>query len=108
MNDAELLAAVIFAVVVAFYIMFMRPIQKDQERHKKEMRDLRPNDMVVTTSNFVARVTDIQVGEDGQTRMGLELTNGIIVTAFPNAIMRILTESEAQAASGKGQKGVSQ
>jgi len=107
MNDAELLAAVIFAVVVAFYFMFMRPIQKDQERHKKEMRNLRPNDMVVTTSNFLATVKDIQVGEDGQTRVALELTDGVIVMALPNAIMRLLNETEVRLASGTGQKGAS-
>ena len=108
MNDAELLAAVIFGVVVAFYFMFMRPIQKDQERHKKQMRDLRPGDIVVTTSNFVATVKDIQVAEDGGTRLSLELTDGVIVTALPNAVMRLLDESEARSGSGTGKKGVSE
>jgi preprotein translocase YajC subunit len=107
MNDAELLAAVIFAVVVAFYFMFMRPIQKDQERHKKQMRDLRPGDIVVTTSNFVAKVIDIQVGEDGGTRLALELTDGVIVTALPNAIMNLFDESGSSSRSESGQKGAS-
>lgn len=106
MNDAELLAAVILAVVVAFYFMFMRPIQKEQERHKKQMRDLRPGDVVVTTSNFVATVKDIQVGEDGGTRVALELTDGVVVTALPNAIMRPLGESESRSRSK--QKGASE
>ena len=105
MNDAELLAAVIVAVVVAFYFMFMRPIQKDQERHKKQMRNLRPGDIVVTTSNFVATVKDIQVDEDGGTRVALELTDGVVVTALPNAVMRLLDESEARSRSGPGRKG---
>lgn len=107
MNDAELLAALVLGVVIAFYFMFMRPIQKDQERHKKQMRDLRPGDIVVTTSNFVATVKDIQVGEDGGTRVALELTDGVIVTALPNAIMRLLDESEARSRSGSRQKGAS-
>jgi preprotein translocase YajC subunit len=107
MNDAELLAAVIFGVVLAFYFMFMRPIQKEQEQHKKQMRDLRPGDMVVTTSNFVARVIDIQVGEDGGTRVDLQIADGVIVKALPNAIMRLLNESEARKYSGPQQKGAS-
>ena len=108
MNDAELLAAVIFAVVVAFYIMFMRPIQKDQEQHKKQMRDLRPGDSVITTANFFATVKDIQITEDGQTLIALELTDGVIVTALPNAIMRRLSEAEARQPHGtSGQKGAS-
>lgn len=107
MNDAELLAAVILAVVVAFYLMFMRPIQKDQERHKKQMRDLRPGDIVVTTSNFVATVKDIQVAEDGQTRISLELADGVVVTALPNAVLRLLNETEARKRSGSSQKDTS-
>ena len=107
MNDAELLAAVIFGVVVAFYFMFMRPIQKDQEHHKKQMRDLRPGDEVVTTSNFIATVKDIRVQEDGQTRIALELADGVVVTALPNAIMRRLSESEARERGKSGQKGAS-
>jgi preprotein translocase subunit YajC len=107
MNDAELLAAVIFGVVVAFYFMFMRPIQKDQEHHKKQMRDLRPGDEVVTTANFIATVKDIQVLENGQTRIALELADGVVVTALPNAIMRRLSESEARRRGTSGQKGAS-
>ncbi len=107
MNDVELLAAVILAVVAAFYIMFMRPIQKDQERHKRQMRDLRPGDIVVTTSNFVATVTDIQVGSDGQTRVSLELADGVIVTALPNAVMRLLDDSDSGERSKSGKKGTS-
>jgi preprotein translocase subunit YajC len=107
MNDAELLAAVIFGVVLAFYFMFMRPIQKEQEQHKKQMRDLRPGDVVVTTANFIATVKDIQVLESGQTRIALELADGVVVTALPNAIMRRLNESEARQRGTSGQKGAS-
>ncbi len=107
MNDAELLAAVIIGVVIAFYFMFMRPIQKDQERHKKQMRDLRPGDIVVTTSNFVATVKNIRVAEKGGTRVELELADGVVITALPNAIMRLLDESEARGRSGSQQKGAS-
>jgi len=106
-NDAEILAAVVLGVVVAFYFMFMRPIQKDQERHKKQMRDLRPGDIVVTTSNFVATVKDIQVAEKGGTRVALELADGVVITALPIAIMRLLDESEAPNVGGPGQKGAS-
>jgi preprotein translocase YajC subunit len=108
MNDAELLAAVIFGVALAFYFMFMRPIQKEQSRHKAQMRDLRPGDQVLTTSNFVATVKDIQVGEDGQTRIALELADGVIVTAMPHAIMRPLkVAGKESTGETSGQKGAS-
>ena len=95
MNDAELMSALIVGVVVAFYFMFWRPDQKARERHKREMQGLRPGDRVVTTSNFIATIKDIQVPESGETRIWLELTDGVIVTALPGAILKRLTPAEA-------------
>jgi len=89
-NDAEIMSVVFVGVVIAFYIMFMRPAQKENERHKKQMRDLRPGDEVLTTANIVARIKDIQVVAEGQTRIYLEIADGVIVTAMPNAILRKL------------------
>jgi preprotein translocase YajC subunit len=105
MNDAELISAVVVAVAAAFYFMFMRPIQKEQARHKKEIRDLRPGDEVITTSNFVARVKGIEVGEDGQTRIYLELANGVVFTALPGAILRAATPSPRPASEERSPEG---
>ena len=41
MNDAELLSFLFVGVIIGFYVLFMRPVQKEQERHKKQMRNLR-------------------------------------------------------------------
>jgi preprotein translocase subunit YajC len=54
------------------------------------MRNLRAGDEVLTTSNFVARVRDIQVQDDGQTRVSLELADGVVFTALPGAILKRL------------------
>ena len=90
MNDAELLSFLFVGVIIGFYVLFMRPVQKEQERHKKQMRNLRPGDEVLTTSHIVAKIRDIQIGADGQTRIALELAEGVVVTAWPNAIYRKL------------------
>ena len=99
MNDAELLSALFVGVVIAFYLMFMRPVQKEQERHRKQMRDLRPGDEVLTTANIVARIKDIQVGTDGQTRIQLEIADGVVVTALPNALLKKLEPSRGVTSS---------
>jgi preprotein translocase subunit YajC len=106
MSDAALLSAVFVGVIIAFYIMFMRPIQKEQERHKQQIRDLRNGDEVVTTSGFIARVKDIQVVDTGQTRIALELADGVVFTALASAIAQRLTPSTQEAAA-KEQKGAS-
>ena len=99
MSDAGILSAVFVAVMAAFYLMFLRPVQKDQARHKREIRDLRPGDEVLTTSGFIAKVRDIYVPEDGATRIALELAEGVIFTAMPSAILERLHSTPAEAAN---------
>ena len=104
MNDAELLSVVFVAVVIAFYVMFLRPIQKDQEKHRQQIRDLRVGDSVLTTSNFIATIRDIQASEKGQSRITIELAPGVLVTAYPAAILQRLepaaTEQREQQSTG--------
>ena len=96
MSDASILSAVFVAVFVAFYLMFIRPIHKEQQRHRQQIQDLRPGDQVLTTSNFVARIKDIQVPEDGPTRISLELAEGIVFTALPGAILQRLEPGDLE------------
>ena len=99
MGDGAIMSAVFVGVIAGFYLMFMRPVQKDQEKHKKNIRDLRIDDEVLTTSGFIARVRDIKVPETGQTRLSLELADGVIVEAVPSAILERLTPAADALAS---------
>jgi preprotein translocase YajC subunit len=96
MNDAELLSVVFVAVMVAFYLMFLRPIQKDQEKHRQQIRDLRVGDEVLTTSNFVATIKDIQAQADGKSRITLQIADGVVVTALPAAILQRISPAPAE------------
>jgi preprotein translocase YajC subunit len=69
MSDAGIISAVFVGVLFAFYLMFLRPIQKEQEHHRREIRDLKPGDEVLTTAGFIGRVKDIQVAESGKSRI---------------------------------------
>lgn len=88
MSDAALISAVFVGVLFAFYLMFLRPIQKEQEHHKQEIRDLKPGDDVLTTSGFIGHVQDIQVPESGQTRIYIRLADGVVFEAVSSAIAR--------------------
>lgn len=97
MTDAGLLSAVFVGVIIAFYLMFLRPLQKDQEKHRQQIRDLRPQDRVLTTSGFIATVRDIQVPPDGgQTRIELEMAEGVVFTAVASAIAQRLSNENEQ------------
>ena len=97
MNDAEVISTIVFGVVVLFYFMIIRPDQKDRARRKKQMRDLRPGDQVLTTSGFIASVRDIRVSAHG-TRLSLELADGVVFTAVPTAVLEVM-QPEAQQSS---------
>jgi preprotein translocase subunit YajC len=86
MSTEGALSAVFVAVLATFYVMIIRPMRQDQEKHKQHIRDLRPGDDVLTTSGFIARVKDIQVQESGPTHIALELAEGVIFTAVTTAI----------------------
>ena len=107
LSDASLISAVVIAIVAFVYLTIIRPARQEQERHRQQMRDLRPGDRVVTTSNFVATVKQIEIGEDGQTRLTLELGEGIVVSALPGAVLRRLGpehETAPKTAQGGGDR----
>jgi preprotein translocase subunit YajC len=107
MSDAALISAVFVGVLFGFYLMFLRPIQKDQEHHKKEIRDLKPGDMVLTTSGFIGRVQDIQVPESGRTRIYIQLADGVVFEAIASAIAQRIPTPAAESAQNE-QRGLAQ
>ena len=107
MGDGAIISAVFVGVIAGFYLMFMRPIQKDQEKHKRDILDLRTGDEVLTTSGFIARVKDIRVPETGQTRISLELAEGVVITAVSSAILSRLEAGRANETTTQEQKEAS-
>ena len=105
MTDATLMTAVYIGIIDGFYVMFMRPAQKENERHRQQIRDLRPGDDVLTTSGFIATVKDIQVPAQGQTRIKLELAEGVVFTAVSSAIAQRLVDSDQSRDHEKGASG---
>jgi preprotein translocase YajC subunit len=105
MTDATLMSAVFIGIIAGFYVMFMRPAQKENERHRQQIRDLRPGDDVLTTSGFIATVKDIQVPAQGQTRIKLELAEGVVFTAVSSAIAQRLVDPDQSRDHEKGASG---
>ncbi len=106
MSDAALMSAVFVAVLSAYYLMFLRPIHKEQKRHKQQIRELKLGDEVLTTSGFIGRVKDIQVPESGQTRIYIQLADGVVFEAVTSAIAQRIT-APAESAP-KEQRGLAQ
>ena len=95
MNLEELGFIIILGVVVAFYLIFIRPARQDQKRHQATIRDLRPGDEVITTAGFFARIKEIHTPEQGEAELILDLGSGIEIRAQISAVrQRIGTEEE--------------
>lgn len=97
MSDASLISAVVIAIVAFVYFTIIRPARKEQAEHRRQIRELRPGDQVLTTANIIASIKDIQVPESGQSIIWLELASGVVVAALPGAILRRLTPAESAA-----------
>ena len=65
MNAAEIGFIAILAIVVAFYLIVLRPQQQEQSRQQKDIKDLQVGDEVLTTSGFLGTVKDVVIPEIG-------------------------------------------
>ena len=71
----ELLLPLIF-VVVAFYLILLRPVLNQQRRRRRDLSKLAVGDEVLTTGGFYATVRAIRTREDGPLEILLEVVPG--------------------------------
>jgi preprotein translocase subunit YajC len=86
MNAAEIGFLVILGVIIAFYLIVLRPQQQEQSKQQKDIRDLQVGDEVLTTSGFLGVVRDVVVPETGPVQIVLDFGNGVVVNALASAI----------------------
>ena len=106
MNTAEISFIVILGVMVAFYLIFIRPAAKEQKRVQATIRDLAIGDEVITTAGFFATIRGIETPEEGPVQITLDLGNGVVVRALTTAIMRKLSTAEEPAETVEEAGGV--
>ncbi len=94
MNLAELSFIIILVIMVAFYLITIRPGQQEQKRQQQTIRELQVGDQVVTTSGFFARVNEIHTPEEGPVQLVLELGRGLEVRAVTSAIASRVAAAE--------------
>jgi preprotein translocase YajC subunit len=86
------------AVALLFYFAFLRPVQQDRARQRKQLANLRIGDEVLTQGGLIAVVKEIRVPEQrGPTELILDL-GGLEVRAYASAIAQTLSHVEEPAA----------
>ena len=74
------------AIALLFYFAFLRPVQQDRARQRRELNDLEVGDEILTQAGFIAVVKEIRVPEQrGPTELILDL-GGVQVRAYASAI----------------------
>jgi preprotein translocase YajC subunit len=86
LNAAEISFLVIIAVIIAFYLILIRPTQQEQKRQQKDIKDLQVGDEVLTTSGFLATVKEVYIPESGPVQLLLDFGNGVVINAMASAI----------------------
>jgi preprotein translocase subunit YajC len=106
MNAAEIGAIAVVAIVIAFYLIVLRPQQQEQARQQKDIKDLQVGDEVLTTSGFLGTVKDIHMPEEGPVQIVIDFGNGVVVNALASAIQqRVATGQTRFSQSLTGHEG---
>jgi preprotein translocase subunit YajC len=97
MNLQEIGFIIMLGVIVAFYLIFIRPAQQEQKRHQATIRDLSPGDDVITTAGFFARIKEIHTPEEGPVELVLDFGGGVEVRSLITAVAQRVSTAEAAA-----------
>ncbi len=86
MNAAEISFIVIIALLIAFYLIILRPMQQEQRKRQQDIKDLQVGDEVLTTGGLIGRVKDVHVPDTGPVQVVIDFGNGIEINAVASAI----------------------
>lgn len=78
-------------IALLFYFAFLRPVQQEQKKQRRQLESLRVGDEVLTQSGFIAVIRDVRIPEEpGPTEVILDLGGGLEVRAVASAIAQTL------------------
>jgi len=90
----ELFLPLLF-VVVAFYLILLRPVLNQQRRRRRDLSGLEVGDEVLTSGGFYGLVRAIRTQEDGPQEILIEVAPGVQLRATPDAIQTVTRPASA-------------
>jgi len=96
MNAAEIGSLAVVAIVIAFYLIVLRPQQQDQKKQQQDIKDLQVGDEVLTTSGFLGTVKDVQIPESGPVQIVLDFGNGVVISALATSIAQRVAAGQTE------------
>ncbi|MBI2912921.1 MAG: preprotein translocase subunit YajC [Chloroflexi bacterium] len=106
MNILILAIAYPAAIVVLFYLAFLRPVQQQQKRQRQELASLRQGDEVLTQGGLIAVIKEIRVPEEqGPTELVLDLGGQEVRAVATAVVQRLKPAPEREPAALKQARG---
>lgn len=96
MSEATVASIVVVSVIIAFYLVLIRPTQQEQKKQQKDIKDLQVGDEVLTTSGFLGTVTDVYIPESGPVQIVIDFGNGVVMNALATAIQQRVAKGQTQ------------
>ncbi|HEY8171747.1 MAG TPA: preprotein translocase subunit YajC [Dehalococcoidia bacterium] len=94
MRAEEFGFVVVVGIIVAFYLIVLRPTQQEQKQQKKDIEDLQVGDEVLTTSGFIGTVRDVYIPESGPVQIVIDFGNGVVMNALATAIAQRVAQGQ--------------
>lgn len=94
MNAAEIGFLAILGIVIAFYLIVLRPQQQEQSRQQKDIKDLQVGDEVLTTSGFLGTITEVHIPESGPVQLVIDFGNGVVINALTTAVAQRVAQGQ--------------
>jgi len=79
-------------IAVVFYLVFMRPMQKERKQKEALLSQIKKNDEVLLTSGIYGSVVNVAEDKDEIT---VKIADNTRIKVIKNAIMRNMTNEEA-------------
>ena len=89
-------------IVLLFYFILLRPVMKQQRKHRRDISALDVGDEVLTSGGFYATVAEINSREDGPLEIVLEVAPGVRLRGTPAAVDSLVRAAKAPAGAGPG------
>ena len=100
MNAAEIGFIAILAIILAFYLIVLRPQQQEQKRQQHDIKNLQVGDEVLTTSGFLGVVKDVYIPETGPVQLVIDFGNGVVINAVATAIAQRVAAGQTLLSKG--------
>ncbi len=86
MNAAEFGFIIVVGIIIAFYLIILRPTQMEQKKQQKDIKDLQVGDEILTTSGFIGTVKEVFIPESGPVQIVIDFGNGVVMNALATSI----------------------